>query len=219
MSHIDKLRARNKAVRNGSLPYEDREWLRVRYEDQGKSIRQIAVEAECGSRTIARWLRTHRIETRKGTDALKARGYQGQNNPNWRGATLCRCGHKKSAEATVCQDCRSKAKVGEGNPNYKGIAKVTSIIRGWSKRHWKPLVLAQSRYSCPCGIKYGLDAHHIYPLAKIIAEHAATTTLDLQAAEGRRLFCDFLTTQTIVADSANGVALCKSCHKEHHRND
>lgn len=105
--HIPKLIARNRSVRNGHFPYEDREWLRSRYES-GLTFQEIADEAGCGLRTIARWFHAHGLESRP-------IGYRRSHKRRPRNPPRCACGAEKSYKGKGCRACYDKR--GAGNPN------------------------------------------------------------------------------------------------------
>lgn len=114
--HIAKLRARNRARHGGEFLYEDAAWMRCAYVDRGLTMRQMATEAGCGLRTIARWLKLHGIETRQ--DWQRATGAR---HPRWRGASICpECGSRKSASAKTCLSCQDRN--GDKGSNWRGDA-------------------------------------------------------------------------------------------------
>ena len=56
-------------------PYKDKDWLKERYLDKGRSCQFIALEYGGVSRmTIFRWLRFYRIKTRSKKEAKDIKG-------------------------------------------------------------------------------------------------------------------------------------------------
>lgn len=117
-----KLRDRNESVRNGNMLYKDREWLRSHYEDRQMTLRQISKEAECGLRTIARWMDFHNIPTRDNAEAIRLVDRSGQNASNWKGGPppCPTCGGPKSRTSVLCQECHFKTSIGPANHHWKG---------------------------------------------------------------------------------------------------
>jgi hypothetical protein len=114
-ARLDALVTRNRAGRQGAFLYEDADWMRDAYVTRGLTLRQMAREASCGLRTIARWMRTHGIETR--TEWAHP---SGPDHPNWTGGPppCPRCGGPKAHNAATCADCRDRA--AERNPKWRG---------------------------------------------------------------------------------------------------
>lgn len=190
-----KLRDRNRAHRQNT-PYADREWLRSRYEDDGRSLRAIAREADAGVRTIARWMDIHGIPTRDKATALLAVDRMGPANPNWRGASVCpTCGGKKRQPSAGCVACWTARKAGSGNPNWRGgITPEDSVLRTSNEyEEWRTAVFERDGFACQrCGDRRGgnLQAHHV--LAWV---HYPDRRFEV----------------------ANGVTLCSGCHTSLHR--
>lgn len=91
MSKRPDLAERNRAIRGGYRPYEDREWIRERYEDRQMSLRQLAAEARCGLRTIVRWMDIHEIPRREISTARRLSRTtppRGENHWNWKGGRI-----------------------------------------------------------------------------------------------------------------------------------
>lgn len=190
-----KLASRNQAVRGGNFPYEDYEWLRSRYEDMRLTLRQVANEAGCSLRTIARWMDIHGIATRKDAPAESARKCTGPANANWKGKRVCpKCGKRKSSTSETCARCHLATIGGDGNPNWKGGITPENLRQRTSKRYkgWQQAVFERDAYTCQeCGDARGgnLNAHHKKPWAK----HPE-----------------------LRFDVDNGVTLCEKCHGKAH---
>ena len=217
----EKLRERNRSART-SRPYEDCEWLRSRYEGQRMSMREIAAEAGCGLRTIARWIAKHGIKARDNRQMLRERRKLGEDNPNWRDdavkrKTYCECGNPKAFAAKGCHECRDF--VGEKNPNWRGIGDVRVLLRQWYADYWRPLVFRRDNFTCRrCGDSRGgnLQAHHIMPVAKLIDMFRQDWGGDLADSAGRLRFITYLLKQEQVTSLENGMTLCKDCHESEH---
>lgn len=117
-ARLDKLVERNRADRSSFL-YEDADWMRDAYEVRGLSLRQMAAEAECGLRTIARWMETHAIAI---DHTRKPRRASGEAHPKWSGGPpKCEaCGTRVSRGSTYCTSCRERT--GDQNPRWIGNA-------------------------------------------------------------------------------------------------
>lgn len=110
-----KLAERNRSHRTDFL-YEDAEWMRDAYVTRGLTLREVAAEARCGLRTVARWMKRHGIETRK--DWPRA---SGPASGRWRGATVCpKCGGSKRAGSAACRKCSDSS--GTRNSKWRGEA-------------------------------------------------------------------------------------------------
>lgn len=117
--HIAKLAARNRARHQGDHLYEDDGWMRDAYLNRQLSLRQIAEEAKCGVRTIARWIRIHEIPI---DHTRKPRRYSGADHPRWAGGPdrfrCFGCGKQCSFGRTQCNACRDRSD--ELGPNWHG---------------------------------------------------------------------------------------------------
>lgn len=202
------------------MPYEDREWLRVRYDDRKMTLRDIAREGGCGLRTIARWMETHGITTRKG-DEQWVKDRSGPNNYRWRGATICpQCGGKKSAQSFSCPPCYYKRNSGPANYNYRGLANVMNNLRGRIAAEWRPRVFDRDRFTCQgCGDNTGgnLHAHHKIPLSSLVRTIHQARKPDLSTPENRLNFIETLWADPAIRSIDNGITLCKPCHTAAHK--
>lgn len=89
------------------------------YATRRLSLRAMAAEAECGLRTIARWMETHRIPTRTLDEAYELIDRSGAANPRWKGGLpRCACGAVKSRGTATCQTCRPRT--GADGSNWRG---------------------------------------------------------------------------------------------------
>src|SRR6266487_1240358 len=139
------LAERNRARRGGPYYYEDADWMNEAYVIRGLSLRQVAAEAGCSLRTIARWMKVHGIATRT---AAPPPVRAGKEHPRWRGAAICPgCGGLKSRGKTrTCIKCRVRR--GADNPKWRGDeAGYTAIHYRLNAARGKP-----SEHSCArCG--------------------------------------------------------------------
>jgi hypothetical protein len=109
--------ARNRSAHRGDFLYENAEWMREAYTVRKLTLRQMAVEAQCGMRTIARWMEAHGIPTdrsRIGQSVPK-----GPDSPQWRGGypSCPSCGKRLGARASkTCRECYDRT--GERNPKW-----------------------------------------------------------------------------------------------------
>lgn len=212
---IAKLVERNRAGRAGRFRYEDGEWMSRRYAE-GIGLNQLAREAECSLRTVARWMKIHGIATRaRGVNPLRA-----ARRPRVRPTFNCACGGTMSEGAAKCWGCRNVGLRGENNYNYQGTADVMVMLRQRIAATWRPAVYERDGYRCcRCGDKSGgnLNAHHIVSLSVLVRSKREAWLPDLSSAEGRTAFVERLTADAEVMDLDNGETLCKPCHRDHHR--
>jgi hypothetical protein len=97
--------------------------MRVRFEDRLMSFAEIAAEAGCGQRTIARWMHVHGIEVPTAAERRERRGtdQRGERNPRWKGGPpRCACGAVKGFYAKTCMACRDST--GDRNSRWLGEA-------------------------------------------------------------------------------------------------
>jgi hypothetical protein len=106
-------------VRNGDFVYEDAAWMRAAYLDRGMTLRQIATEARCSLRTVARWMAIHEIPRRENLEAQLLAVRRGPDSPFWKAAAICEgCGGRRAYTAKSCSKCRDRS--GERNPKWRG---------------------------------------------------------------------------------------------------
>lgn len=104
-------------------------------------------------------------------------------------------------------------KLGENATAWKGgkdslLAQVKRLI---NKRHrWSHHIFEQDNWTCTCGSKTKLDAHHTTPFATLFKEVKSQTDL-----QGDGLI-DWLTNHPVLKD-AQGITLCRSCHRDVHQ--
>jgi hypothetical protein len=147
--------ARNRG--EGIRLYEDKEWCRSRYFDQMMSFQEMATEAQCGQRTIARWFRQHGLVAGTGPDRRERRGntLRGERSPQWRGGPEpCRCGRAKSIVAETCMDCRDTS--GENNGRWRGDQ------ASYENVHWRVKAQRGRAADYPCVACGGAAAHWAY---------------------------------------------------------
>lgn len=204
------LAARNRAVRNGVFPYEDAAWLRARYAS-GLSLRAIAKEADCGLRTIARWMKIHGISSRPALRPPRPRLGR-------RGHPCSQCGALRTYAASQmrprCWECHSRR--GSANSNWKGKANILSLIRQWTKAHWRDAVLRRDGRCVECGGTEDLQAHHLHRLSPIVKSAIARYHLAVSTAEERAAAAAAIVTDPLIASPENGITLCAACHRLQH---
>jgi len=128
-SRLAHLLARNRAGHGGQFLYEDADWMRDAYLVRNLSLRQIAAEAACGLRTIARWMAIHQIEMRP---AVRQFVLSGPDHPNWTGgprrSTCEECGTSISPRSRTCVSHRGLA--GEHHGSWRGDAIKNPAMHG-----------------------------------------------------------------------------------------
>lgn len=115
-ARLAKLVARNRGQHQGDFLYENADWMREAYVTRELTLRQIAAEAGCGLRTVARWMKIHGIATRQEWPRAS-----GTDHPQWTGARLCpSCGGRRASGSLTCRRCRDTT--GANNPKWRGTA-------------------------------------------------------------------------------------------------
>jgi hypothetical protein len=93
--------------------------MRDAYLNRKLSLRQIAEEAGCGLRTVARWMVTHGIPSRSCSEGKVLNTPRGEDHPGWIAAQVCpRCGGRRSHGSKTCMRCKDVS--GDRNPNWRG---------------------------------------------------------------------------------------------------
>ena len=140
-----KLEQRNAEIRGGR-PYADRDWLYQKYVVEKLSIRDIAKVANCGHRTVARWMQTHDIATRDNIESLIGCRSK-EKHSRWKGGispydTCPVCNSKKIRSSIRCRNCyrQELSKQGIASHAYKGVADIMVSIRGWAADNWRPQI-------------------------------------------------------------------------------
>lgn len=181
-------------------PYKDAEWCRARYFDEGKTLREIADEAGCGLRTVARWFKTHGIQLPTAQEKAREREtlMRGEKSGRWKGGPpKCACGNPRSYYVTRCLACRTKAYRGEGNPKWRGDR------IGYAAAHDRVKAIHGSASTHSCRHCTGPAAHWAYDHTDPSEKH--------DPDEG-----------TYSTDPARYMPLCASCHRRfdnaHRRN-
>lgn len=108
--------------------YKDADWCRARYFNANKTLREIAEEAGCSLRTVARWFDRHGIKLPSHAEKRTQRGNnpRGEKSPRWRGGPQpCpACGSPRSYHTGTsvkrCMNCRNNSFQGTGNPKWRG---------------------------------------------------------------------------------------------------
>ena len=102
---------------------------------------------------------------------------------------------------------KNRAAKNSGSNNYRwngGSSRLNTSIRQLTEhRRWMDTVVRRDGECFKCGADTDLEAHHIKPMAEIIAEHNIKTRE--QARECAALW-----------DLSNGITFCERCHYEHH---
>lgn len=118
-ARLSKLVERNRAGHTGERRYEDADWMRESYVTRGLSLREMAIEAACGLRTIARWMQIHKIPTNTGR---KPQYHYGPDHHSWTGGppkcVKCRCEISRTATTGHCVHCLDRS--GENNSKWRG---------------------------------------------------------------------------------------------------
>jgi hypothetical protein len=133
---------------------------------------------------------------------------------------LCECGNIVNVTSSHLQDgttqscgCYNRERVAEAtsgklHPNWKGgITPLYVAIRNCTHyRSWRTTVFQRDSFTCQHCNKVGgkLHAHHIIFFSTIVEEHNITTLEKAKVCES-------------LWDAANGITLCKKCHKTKHK--
>jgi len=107
--------------------------------------------------------------------------------------------------------------LGEQNPNYKGVADISVLLRARANTTWRPLVFERDAYTCQrCGDDSGgnLRAHHVITFSALLDE--ALVGVDVSTVEARFTAIESLKLDAAINDLANGVTLCAPCHEHIH---
>ena len=206
---------KNPAWKNGL--YANKEWLTKAYST--KSMKQIAFECKCGIRTIARWLKTHNISSRK--IGSKIKDIKGKNNHNWNGGKpkCIACGKQLSNyNAKYCK--KHFAKKGKESHMYKGMVNIKQLVRSYVQNVWRPKIFERDRYVCQqCkAINNGnLTAHHKKRLSLIVDKIISEYQKDLSSPEHRLELFSLIISNPEINDLNNGITLCEKCHNKMHK--
>jgi transposase len=147
-SVLRRLKRSGVSLRNPGFPFiaqlADREWLRREYVEAGKSTTEISHSLQCSSRSVALWLKRHRIPAR---------------------TTGSEAGHSRNTEAARRKMSEAKRGkfLGETNPNWRGGIQTRDPDRGrYPYKMWMRAVRDRDGWQCvQCGSKERLHAHHI----------------------------------------------------------
>ncbi|MDP9366978.1 MAG: hypothetical protein M3Q03_01675, partial [Chloroflexota bacterium] len=108
----------------------------------------------------------------------------------------------------MCAACYAKRRNGDNNPNWKGMADVMMLVRGWFARYWRPQVFARDEYRCQaCGDGRGgnLQAHHRIPVSEMVMERREAWQPHLDTAKGRAAFARRLLMDYRFTSFDNGI--------------
>lgn len=114
--------------------------------------------------------------------------------------------------------CIGKYYRGNRSPVYKGARSVLFVLRSYYERHQKRRAFAKYNSICQvCGNR-AQHIHHIYPLHKIVDKYWKENNIKEEDTHERYLLAyKIIQEYPIFSDESNLIALCKKCHKEHHR--
>lgn len=217
----NKLISRNKQNRNGNLLYENREWMKLKYEKEKLSYREISLLCECSVRTVARWIKIHNLNKRSLKESISIKNTKNPKlilKPKKNLCPIC-LKNFKTNESLKCFECYLNNIFGQNNPNYKGISDITILVRSWSKRNWRNQILKRDNYICrECGEsnKNILEAHHIKNLSSIIKEKINSYNINSEYSNNRNIIYMKLINESEITSMENGITLCKYCHRKKH---
>jgi len=184
---------------------EDEAWLRERYVEHGRSIRDIAEECACSGRTVGRWLDHYGIETRSTPDPNENLSdkdwlheqYIEKKNTMIDIAQKVGCTRQTVSKWVKKHGLQSRgpgALTGPKNPNWKGGR--VPYGPGWNKRK-KRQVRERDGHKCvDCGM---IQAEHKDKYGEKLHVHHLRKARDVDDPEERNA-------------PENLVTLCRGCH-------
>jgi NUMOD3 motif len=131
---------------------------------------------------------------------------KGEGNPNF--------GKKASAETSSKMSKARTGKLGVNATAWKGgkSSLVAQVKKAVNRHHqWAKKIYERDNWTCSCGSKVKLDVHHIIPFASLLKEVLQQTDLQGDA------LIEWLTNHPVLKD-AQGITLCRKCHREVHQN-
>lgn len=125
-------------------------------------------------------------------------------------------GKKHTQETVKKMSAARTGKVGENATAWKGgKTSLTRLIKGFQNRNgWYKMIYERDGFKCVyCGSKNKIEAHHKKPIKNIIDEYKTNF-------ENSEDLYNFLISLDIIIDPnlANGITLCRECHKKEHIN-
>jgi 5-methylcytosine-specific restriction endonuclease McrA len=131
--------------------------------------------------------------------------------------SISRTGKIQSKE-TIEKRVRKIKEINRSKLIEKNFIDVNKQIRGYlhSEIDWYGRIYERDNYKCQkCNSGGRLDAHHIIPLSKIIKELTENKNFETELEK-----YNYLITEPSILDKdlKNGIALCRKCHREIHKN-
>ena len=143
----------------------------------------------------------------KASRAIVSQKLTGAGNPQF--------GKQASQETRAKMSASRTGKLGERATAWKGgkqslVYQVKKLV---NQRHqWAKRIYERDNWICTsCGSKKKLDAHHTIPFATLLKE--VHTQSELQGAS----LIDWLANHPVLKD-AQGITLCRECHRAVHQN-
>lgn len=186
-----------------AIKYKNKIWLKQKYINEMKTVKEIANIIKVGQTTINRWLKEYNISKRSNSENMKGK-YSGENNyfygKHFYGEQNGFYGKKHSKET-------KKKMMGINNGSWKdGITPLYKMLRTNDKYlEWKYKIVKRDKICQICGCKkHGLlIVHHIIKVSTILQYYKITTIKE--ALKCKKLW-----------DINNGITMCKNCHKKAH---
>lgn len=124
----------------------------------------------------------------------------------------------KSGLYFCSNNCVGKYYRGSKSPVFKGTRSVLGILRSYYSRYQRVNGFIQHKNRCQVCGSYADHVHHIYPLYKIVEDYINEHNLNtLNIHEKYLLAYNIIQESKIFSDEKNLIALCETCHREHHR--
>lgn len=145
-------------------------------------------------------------EAFKASRKIVSEKLSGSGNPQF--------GKTASAETREKMSAARTGKFGENATAWKGGKQSLNlqVKRLVNRRHqWSKKIFERDGWVCACGSTKKLDAHHTTPFATLLKE--VITQTDLQG-DG---LIDWLANHPALRD-AQGITLCRECHRAVHQN-
>jgi hypothetical protein len=125
---------------------------------------------------------------------------------------------KKQSSETVEKRAKTIKHINNLKRSEKDFININKQIRTYihCEIKWYKRIYERDNYRCRhCNSNEKLDAHHIVPLSRIIKELVKNKEFKTELEK-----YNYLITEPRILDTnlENGIALCRKCHKEVHRN-
>lgn len=219
-----ELRTLSEAQRgsnNGSFKHpqlHDKEQLQ-KWIDSEYSYNDIAKEVGCTKSAVKHAFRRFNLKP------VNKKVYLcGEENPNFTGSSICKCGGKKAGiVAKMCMDCYNKIRPrGKDIWTYKGNYDIGVALRtSKGNTEWRNRVFERDNYTCQdCGDNRGgnLNAHHIVYFSKLLSDFLSENTkLNIELEKDRVKLIELGKTDNRFTDIDNGITLCEACHIKLHK--